>query len=314
MDRTEYQLFCDRVDVPVFLQPWWLDSAAGPDHWRALTGRLPGSQDIAGIMPVCLRRKLGITYIGMPPATPFLGPWLDYPEGLKPQRRYHFERSVLDELIRQMPPVPYLRYKCHYALQDGLPFHWAGYRNTLRYTYLLDIRDLAEVQAQMSPNIRRDIRQAERALVLADDQPAERFYETMILSFTRQQLPAPFSLAWFLEMDHALSRHGAGKKLFALDQQGRIHSVAYLIWDQHSAYFWLAGDDPQLRQSGSGIWLCWQTIVYARQRGLATFDFAGSMAKNIAIVRQRFGARQQGYYQFERFGGGPLGRAARWLL
>ncbi len=311
MDKVQYQQFCDKLkEVPIFLQPWWLDSAAGPENWQAIVATTPGSQYPSGIMPICFRQKLGIKYISMPLATPFLGPWLDVPAGLKPNKRHHFERNTLQELIRQIPRALYLKYKSHYALQDCLPFYWAGYRNTLRYTYLLDLKPVAEIHADMSSNIRRDIRQAARVLTLADDLSAEQFYSTMIQSFTRQRLPPPFSLPWFLKMDQAISSHAAGKKFFALDQQNRIHSVVYLIWDKHTAYYWLAGDDPQLRKSGAGIWLCWQAIIHAQQQALTTFDFAGSMIKNIELVRQRFGARQQGFFQFEHFGGSALGRLA----
>ena len=52
---------------------------------------------------------------------------------------------------------------------------------------------------------------------------------------------------------------------FAVDEFEKIHSVVYLIWDNKTAYFHLAGDDPALRNSGASILLTWETIRYARE-------------------------------------------------
>ena len=98
------------------------------------------------------------------------------------------------------------------------------------------------------------------------DLPLEQFYRVNKLSFDRQGLPAPYSLAQFARLDAALAAQRARQLFFAVDAQGRVHSVAYLIWDTTTAYFLLAGDDPALRASGAGMLLVWECHSL-RQRG-----------------------------------------------
>jgi lipid II:glycine glycyltransferase (peptidoglycan interpeptide bridge formation enzyme) len=106
----------------------------------------------------------------------------------------------------------------------------------------------------------------------------------------------PFS---FLEnLDKRITAERAGQKFFAVDAKGQIHSVTYLVWDSTSAYRLLSGDDPNLRNSGSGIFLTWETIKYTKNvLGLNRFDFQGSMIPAIEKVRRSFGAKQVPYFQ-----------------
>ena len=106
----------------------------------------------------------------------------------------------------------------------------------------------------------------------------------------------PYSWAQFARHDAALAAHGARQLFFAVDAQHRIHSAAYLIWDQQAAYYHLAGDDPALRESGAGILLVWAAICYASEvLGLACFDFEGSMLPAVERIRVQFGAEQTPY-------------------
>ena len=45
----------------------------------------------------------------------------------------------------------------------------------------------------------------------------------------------------------------------------------------------------------SGIWLIAQALDFARNKGLETFDFEGSMIPAIAAIREQFGAERKPY-------------------
>ena len=99
-----------------------------------------------------------------------------------------------------------------------------------------------------------------------------------------------------------MSKHQSGKLFFATDQEGNIHSVAWLLWDNQSSYYLIAGDDPQLRSSGAGVWLAWQMIRYTIDvLKLPTFDFLGSMIEPIARVRRQFGAEATPYFEISKY-------------
>ena len=103
-------------------------------------------------------------------------------------------------------------------------------------------------------------------------------------------------------LDLALEKNNARKMFFALDKENNIHSVVYLIWDKNTAYYLLAGDNPDLRNSGAGILTTWHSIKYAKEvLGKKDFDFLGSMIEPITRVRRNFGAIQVPYFEVKKY-------------
>ena len=291
--QEPYRTFCQQMpDVPVFAQPWYLDACAAGGAWDAVLVREAG--EVVAALPYFYKQRGPFRYATMPPFVKWLGPYLR-PERRGPLAREH---ALLTELLGGLPRLAAFKQSFYPTLTNWLPFYWAGYRQTTYYTYRLPgISQLARVEAGLSKNIRRDIRQARQHLRVVHDLGPEEFYRVNKLSFDRQRLPVPYSLAQFRRLDEALAAHGARQYFFAVDAQDRVHSVAYLIWDGQAAYYHLAGDDPALRSSSAGILLAWAAVEYASQvLGLDTFDFEGSMLPGVERVRTRFGAVQTPYF------------------
>jgi hypothetical protein len=208
------------------------------------------------------------------------------------------EHELLKALIGQLPDFAAFKQNFYPTVTNWLPFYWEKYRQTTFYTYRLhQLRDLQRVEAGLGTGIRRDIRLARQTVRVVHDLPLDEFYRVNLLSFSRQGLPAPYSAAQFRRLDAALAASEARQVFFAVDEQGRVHSVAYLIWDATTAYFLLAGDDPALRASGAGVLLAWECIRYASEvLKLDCFDFEGSMLPGVERIRVRFGAVQTPYF------------------
>jgi hypothetical protein len=289
-----YRKFClTAPDLPIFAQPWYLDACVGEgEEWSAVMTRENGQ--IRGAMPFVIKRKGPFRYATMPAFVKWLGPYI-VPEFRGNLRQEH---AILDDLIFRLPKLASFKQNFYPTLTNWLPFYWKGYQQTTYYTYRLNgIQNLAEVEAGLSLNVRRDIRQARRQVRVVHDLPVEQFYAVNKLSFDRQKLPVPYSWEQFQRHDAALAAHGARQLFFAVDAQERIHSVAYLIWDKQAAYYHLAGDDPDLRRSGAGLLLAWECIRYASEvLGLTCFDFEGSMLPGVERIRTRFGAVQTPYF------------------
>lgn len=310
-DKKLYREFAaTEVDTPIFLKPWWLDLVCQTGEWEAALVR--DKNNTLAIMPFFNNKKWNVPIITMPPLTPFLGPWIVYPNDLKLSSRYDYEERLITALLQQLPPKSYIRYKSYYDLKNFLPFHWQNFRTTVRTSYVLQLDDMAVVKAGCNRNIRRNIRSGEANLVCVHDLSVAQFYEVLSKSYQRQKKKMPYSFSLFEQLDEAIKDHRAGVKLATKDDNGNVHSVAYLLWDNKRSYYWLAGDDPTYRSSGSGIWVCWQAMQFvAANRDSKTFDFAGSMIRPIEKMRRQFGATQAHFYQFEKFGRGPLGILAK---
>lgn len=290
--QARYRDFClGAPDVPVFAQPWYLDACADGGAWDVVLAEDAGR--VVAALPYFYKQKGPFRYVTMPPFVKWLGPYVlpEFREVLKK------EHGLLAALLQQLPAFAAFKQNFYPTATNWLPFYWQQYRQTTYYTYRLNnIRPLAQVEAGLNRNIRRNLQKARQQVRVVHELSAEQFYQTNRLSFDRQGLAMPYSWAQFRRHDAALAAHGARQFFFAVDAQERIHSAAYLIWDQHTAYYHLSGDDPALRESGAGILLIWEAIRYASEvLGLACFDFEGSMLPAVERIRVQFGAEQTPY-------------------
>jgi hypothetical protein len=291
--KARYHDFCRTApDVPVFAQPWYLDACAEGGAWDVVLAEEKGR--VVAALPFFYKQKGPFRYVTMPPFVKWLGPYL-LPEfrGQLPR-----EHELMQTLMAQLPDLAAFKQNFYPTVTNWLPFYWQQFRQTTYYTYRLhQLRDLARVEKGLGTGIRRDIRLARQQVRVVHDSPLEEFYRVNMLSFARQGLAPPYSLGQLQRLDTALAAENARQLLFAVDAQGRVHSVAYLIWDATTAYFLLAGDDPALRASGAGVLLAWECICYASKvLGLDCFDFEGSMLPGVERIRVRFGAVQTPYF------------------
>lgn len=292
-----YEQYCAQApDLPLFMQPWYLDVVCAGGNWDVALVEKAGR--IVAAWPYFLKQKWIWSYVAMPPLTRLMGPHL-LPEYRTPQK----ETALLEDLLEQMPRTAAFEQDFNYTATNWLPLYWRGFRQTTRYSYLLNINDLDAIWKNLAPDYRNQkIPKAREQVQVQAGGSLEIFYRIHQLSFERQGLPAPFSFEFLCRLDEALAAHGNREIFFATNQKtGDIHSVAYLVWDRHSAYYLLAGDDPALRNSGAGVLIAWEAIRYAHEiLKVPVFDFAGSMLRSIERVRRQFGAVQQPYFRVQK--------------
>lgn len=291
-----YREFCKaEKNLPIFFQDWYLDAVCQEGFWNAAVVEQNGR--VIAVMPYFVKSKAIFRYITVPMFVKMMGPYL-----VEEYRTLKQEHQLYAQLIEQLPKVDAIKQHFHYSVTNWLPFHWADFQQTTRYSYLLDLTDLEKVQAGFNRNIRRNIKKAQQQLRVINDRSIEDFYQLNKLSFDRQGIAIPYSFEQFKQHDESLEKHQARQLFFAVDEKDQIHSAAYLIWDKTSSYYHLSGDDPTLRDSGAGILLIWEAIQFTKQQlGLSTFDFEGSMIQNVEAIRRQFGARQVPYFSLSKY-------------
>lgn len=282
------------------MQDWYLDAVCGKEHWGSAAIEKGGR--VIAVWPYFLKLKGPWVYVAMPPLGRMMGPFLmpDYRYSLK-------ENKLIAELWAQFPPLDAFEQDFNYTATNWLPLFWERFIQTTRYSYTLKLGDLKTLRKNLAADYRNQkIEKAQdRVEILIHtqpDTPLDEFYRIHNLSYSRQELTAPITFEFLATLDAALAQRQQRALLFAKDREtGDIHSVAYLIWDKHSAYYLLAGDDPALRSSGAGILLAWEAIRYASETlQVPYFDFAGSMVRPIERVRRQFGARQTPYFRLRK--------------
>ncbi len=290
--KEAYHQFCQENEtLPIFFQDWYLDAVCRDGDWEVVMVKQAGK--IVGVLPYFIKQKGPFKYITMPPLTKMMGPFI--------LPAYRSEKSFIKistALIEQLPKVASHEQLLDYSIDNWLPFYWKGYQQTTRYSYLLAVSNMRQVFDNLSADYKNNkIKKAQRLVRIVENRSLETLYQVNKMSFDRQKIAVPYDFAFLKQLDTALARHDARTMFFAIDQSEQIHAVAYLIWDKKSAYYLLAGDDPNLRKSGAGILLAWHTIKYTNEvLGLPMFDFQGSMLPSVERVRRQFGAVRQPYF------------------
>ncbi len=289
--KESYRAFCGQSeDLPIFFQDWYLDAVCEEGTWDVVLER--EDNRIVALMPYFLKQKGPFQMMTMPLFVKYLGPWL-IPEKRKLKYEFRFYRKLLE----QLPAFDSFLQDFHPIAKNWLPFFWKDFKQSTRYTYILeDLGDLESVFQNFNRNIRRNIKKAEKNLRIRSDYSLETFYKINRMSFTRQGIPIFFSFEQLKKHDEALQKNKARKIFFAIDEKEQIHAVSYLIWDKKNSYYHLAGEHPDFRGSGASILLTWEAIKFTKQTlGLDIFDFEGSMLEPIEAIRTQFGGKQIPY-------------------
>jgi len=279
----------------IFTRSWWLDAVC-PEGYQLLRVKR-GERIVAGMALPNPERHRGARVIGWPRLTQTLGPLLAPQTPGKYETKLSNEMELLRELVALIPPVDALFFNCHHSFTNWLPFHWAGYQQTTRYTYVLeDLSDLHNVYEGMATNTRRNIRKCHKAgIVVEECEDIETFLPLLRLTFIRQDMELPYTEELVRRIDAACAARNARKIFAARDREGNIHSIQYNIYDNKCMYYLMQGSDPDLRSSGAALLTQWHAIQYAA--GVTgTYDLEGSMIENIERVFRSFGAVQRPFF------------------
>lgn len=296
----KYRVLCaQEPSIPLFGQAWWLDATVDEGSWDVVL--VEKGNAIVAAMPYVIRKCQGFTLLGQPALTQALGPWLRETEG-KSSTKLAQHKDWLQALIAQLPSFDHFTQNWHWQMGNWLPFYWAGFQQTTRYTYILQaLGDEQTLWRGLRENIRREIKKASNRFYLRvrDDLTVDDFLVLNRMVFTRQDMALPYTEAVVRKLDQACVARQARKIFIAEDEQGRRHAGVYIIWDGNSAYYLMGGGDPELRNSGATSLCMWEAIKFAATV-THRFDFEGSMIEPVERFFRAFGAQQTPYFKVSK--------------
>lgn len=290
--KAIYLSLCEKGRITaLFMQPWWLD-ATGP--WDvALAVR---NEQVVGAMPFSPGRRWSIPVIGMPALTHHLQIWMDKPPDISAHKWLTREKQIIWLLIDALPSYGYFSMVFEEkSFNNWLPFHWKGFRQEMRYTFVIDHTDASTLDQNINRNLKRSLKDAGENIEIKRDVEGEAFFNMCRHTYKRQKMAMPYALDDFSKIDNAVEQHESGIKLGAYNLKQQLIGVSYLLWDADSAYYFLAGDNEEGKQTGASILLCREALRIAfEEKNLKTFDFCGSMLEPITEIRRQFGAKAVG--------------------
>ena len=274
----------------VFCYSWWLKAISKDVK---VLGYFHKDRLAAGI-PLYFKKRFFITIATMPKLTQTWGVVIEPLSG-KRVKAASKEMEILRVFAHALAKHRVFIQNFSPNLQNWLPFYWNGFKQTSRFTYVLDdLTNLDEVWKGLRENIRTDIRKAEKRGVTVQPCSFEVALSAFKKTFERQRRNLPYSSEYLLRIYDEAKKHNAGECFAAKDMNGNIHAAALLVWDQKKAYYLVGGGDPDFRNSGATSLLIWQMIQFSAERS-KEFDFEGSVVEPIERFFRAFGTKQTSY-------------------
>lgn len=297
-NRSIFEEWCKKhPEIPLFLQYNWLNTIAA-EQWDVAL--VMAGNEIQAFMPYFKKRKLKFDVITVPPLTPYLGPWLHYPEGQKEASRLSFEKKMMQGLINQMPKVDRFIQYFHPAITNWLPFYWNGFQQSTRYTYILDdLSDSETMYENLQGNIRREINKARKSLKIEEATEVSTLHDLKIKDFRSKKQELNYTKEYFENIFLRLNNLKQTKVWTAKESGNNPIASLMIVWDSESAYYLVGATDPENKNTGAMSLLMWTAIQYASSVS-NSFNFEGSMIEPVERFFRAFGAVQTPYFEIRK--------------
>lgn len=298
-NKEIFKTWCEsHPEIPLFLQYRWMEIVAKPEQWAVAI--IQSGNEIQAFLPYFKKKKLQFDIITVPPLTPYMGPWIHYPEGQKDATRLSFEKKMMEQLINQLPKTDkYIQY-FHPAITNWLPFYWNGFEQSTRYTYIIDdLSDSEKLFKNLQGNIRREIAKAQKSLTVSDCDEVQTLHQLKEKDFLQKGNEINYSKAYFNQIYQKLKAQDSCKAWIAKDVSGKPIASLLLVWDDESAYYLAGAVDPKNKNTGAMSLLMWTAILFSSSVTNA-FNFEGSMIEPVERFFRSFGAKQIPYFEIRK--------------
>lgn len=301
-DKEKYNAFLDKLNyVPIYSKSFWLDATCGEGNWDIYF--FGEGNDIKAVMPYYrVKKSDGTDWITRPILTQNNGILFKHPANQGIFARQKWEEKIINEACDFIEGLGLDGYEqqFHHSFTLPLPFFWRRFTPSVRYTYIIDTSVGYEtVKSGYASEVRNVIKKAEKLVHIEEENDLKEFYSVNEKSFLRQNISIPFSYELFEKLVNNCRENNCCKLYKAVDDEGAVHSVAMIVWDEKAAYWILNGSDPDLRKSQANALLIDKAIQLACELKV-DFDFEGSVIKGVNHAFREYGGEPVQYFRFRK--------------
>lgn len=262
-NKEKYEHFCEKIYVPIYSKPWWMDAVCGKENWDIWL--YEKGNNILAAMPYYLKKNGNYKYITKAPLTQNNGIIFNYPADgvMKNIAKQKFEEEVIVQACKFIKKLDLDVYEqqYHYDYTYYLPFFWNNYTIVPRINYVLEnTSNVEELWENLSSNYRKNIKKGQKNSFVKQDLDKQKFYKEHEKIFQKQGLECPFSYPLWENLYNACKKNNVCKILYALDKDNNITSLLFLVWDEKSMYHLLGGSIPSYQKLESYNALTWTAI------------------------------------------------------
>ncbi len=297
--KDTYREICTSIpDLPLFMEPFWLDIVWPDERWGAVFSRNEEGV-IHGAWAYAFGTTYGMSWNRLPVITPYTALWIQSPVALPVQKQIAHRHEVMLDLERQLPRSQILELKLRWTFQDWLPLYWTGYRQETRYTFRFPVVDTESIYAGFSKSFKRNLRAADREYTIEEGR-VDDLYALMERVFELRDAHVTLTKQTLEHLVSTLRQRQQCQIYAARDTEG-VQAIMLAVWDSTTTYYLIGGRRRTDSRHGMNL-LLWQAIQDAGKRGHA-FDFEGSMIEGVNKFFQSFGAELTPYHYIYRYRG-----------
>lgn len=303
-NKERYKILCETEGskIPLFLQYWWMEVVCEGKQWDVILSENKQGE-IKGAMPYLIGSKLGLRYVLQPQLTQFNGPWYYYPSNLSENKRLQFEKEVAGDMIAKLKELKlaFFRQNWNPQITNWLPFYWAGFKQTTRYTYKLeDINDLEKVWMGFDRHSRQSkIEKAQTLLHVDESLSIDEFVDFHVRYWKSKGEKDITPKSLMSRLIKISIERKQGLLLGLRDVNNELQAARFVVFDNNCAYSLLSALNPGGHINGASPLLFWE-IIKRLSKLTKTFDFEGSMDEGIEQSYRLYGAKQTPYMQIEK--------------
>lgn len=287
--KEKFKKWCSTdILVPIFYRYSYYQALFG-DDWEVIL--YEKGSEILAVMPYVIRTKFGFKKINPELLFPYQGIWINYPPEQKNATRISFEKEVITKIIDQLPKVAFFNQQFHPNFTNWLPLYWKGYRQTTRYTYIIeDISNLDVVFNDFKDKTRNSIKKAAQHFSVTKSTSIDDF-----IAFKSQNNNSnSFILDGLKKIIQFAFEQNVGTILIAKNKENIICASIFYMWDDSSAYLLQSINNKKTNYSGASSLLIWEAIKNVSSKTKA-FDFEGGIIEPIEAFFRGFGGKQTPY-------------------
>lgn len=231
------------------------------------------------------------------PLTPFQGIIVYDIPGAKYANIIAFHDEVTTTLIETLEQTyTDIEVANHFSCIDIRPFIWAGYNQSVRYTYIVDLSNMDRLWGEMEKDTRYEINKARRSEIIVKKQSDVTVFDKLYtLTFERKGLERPVSTDFICRLYSALKDKERVAIYVAEGKDGTPSATVFVMWDTKRAYYILGASNPEKIGDGASSLTLWTAFEDLSSR-FKEIDLVGANDYNIALFKRGFGGKLIPYF------------------
>jgi lipid II:glycine glycyltransferase (peptidoglycan interpeptide bridge formation enzyme) len=291
-DRPAYEKLIAKLEASVFNSLEWLQLFKN----IKLYGIFNNNEELIGTFYLYNYTKYGLELNICPPFTPHNG--LLFENRAENSANINsFNKNIVNEVAEFLNQLnsKLLVFVLPTNILETQSFTWKNMEVKVKYTYHIDLNNTEEtLLANLSSEKRKSLNKAKTDnLRIERSNDMKQVKEVVMKTFSRKQIAR--NIHYFEEILFNFANEGNSFAYLAY-QEDKAIAASFCVHDKNTAYYLFGGYDAEQKHHGAGVSCMWQSILKAKQMGLKTFDFEGSMIPEVEKYFREFGGTLVPYY------------------